>query len=219
MKNIMLIAPPAAGKGTQSDLISKKYKIPHISIGDIFRDISKEDTEIGIYIREILSSGKLVKDEITYEVVKERLAKEDCQNGFVIDGFPRNIEQAIHYDEILKSIGQEIGYVISLDIDREILEKRIIGRRICEDCGAIFNINDSENAPTQESVCDNCGGRLYQRSDDNIEAFNTRYQTYLDKTEPIIKHYQEIGVLKHVNGIGSIEEVFQRIENIVGDEK
>ncbi len=218
MKNIMLVAPPAAGKGTQAELITEKYHIPHISTGDILRDISKEDTEMGIYVRETLSSGNLVKDEITYELVKQRLEKDDCKNGFIIDGFPRNLEQAIHYDEILKSLGFEVGNVISIDIDRDILEKRIVGRRICEDCGAIYNINVLENTPKQESVCDECGGRLYQRSDDNIEAFNTRYQTYLDKTEPIIKHYEKQGVLKHVDGIGTIEEVFQRIDKIIGDE-
>lgn len=219
MKNIMLVAAPAAGKGTQADLLSQKYNIPHISTGDILREIAQEETEMGIYIRDILSTGQLVKDEITYELVEQRLRKSDCQNGFIIDGFPRNVEQAIHYDEILKNIGQEIGYVIYIDIDKDILEKRIIGRRICEDCQAIYNINDSEYAPKEESVCDVCGGRLYQRSDDNIESFNTRYQTYLEKTEPIIKHYQDLGVLKRVNGLGTIEEVFERIERIIRGEE
>lgn len=219
MKNIMLVAPPAAGKGTQAGLITSKYNIPHISTGDILRDISREDTEMGIYVREILTSGQLVKDEITYELVRQRLSKDDCKNGFVIDGFPRNLDQAIHYDEMIQSLGYKIGNVISIDIDRDILEKRIVGRRICENCQAIYNINVPENTPKQDSICDNCGGRLYQRSDDNIESFNTRYQTYLDKTEPIIKHYEEQGVLKHVDGVGTIEEVFQRIEEIIGDER
>ena len=218
MKNIMLVAPPAAGKGTQAEKLEKKYNIPHISTGDILRDISKEESEMGIYVRETLSSGKLVKDEITYELVKNRITKDDCHNGFIIDGFPRNLDQAIHYDEILKSIGSDVGIVISIDIDRDILEKRIVGRRICEDCGAIYNVNDPAQTPKNESVCDKCGGRIYQRSDDNIESFNTRYQTYIDKTEPIIKHYEEQGVLRHVDGVGSIDEVFSRIEKIIGDE-
>ena len=218
MKNIMLVAPPAAGKGTQAEKLEKKYNIPHISTGDILRDISKEESEMGIYVRETLSSGKLVKDEITYELVKNRLQQDDCKNGFIIDGFPRNLDQAIHYDEILKSIGSNVGIVISIDIDRDILEKRIVGRRICEDCGAIYNVNDPAQTPKNESVCDKCGGRIYQRSDDNIESFNTRYQTYIDKTEPIIKHYEEQGVLRHVDGVGSIDEVFSRIEKIIGDE-
>ena len=128
------------------------------------------------------------------------------------------LDQAIHYDEILKSIGSNVGIVISIDIDRDILEKRIVGRRICEDCGAIYNVNDPAQTPKNESVCDNCGGRIYQRSDDNIESFNTRYQTYIDKTEPIIKHYEDQGVLRHVDGVGSIDEVFSRIDKIIGDE-
>ena len=218
MKNIMLVAPPAAGKGTQAEKLVEKYNIPHISTGDILRDISKEESEMGIYVRETLSSGKLVKDEITYELVKNRLQQDDCKNGFIIDGFPRNLDQAIHYDEILKSIGSNVGIVISIDIDRDILEKRIVGRRICEDCGAIYNVNDPAQTPKNESVCDNCGGRIYQRSDDNIESFNTRYQTYIDKTEPIIKHYEDQGVLRHVDGVGSIDEVFARIDKIIGDE-
>ena len=218
MKNIMLVAPPAAGKGTQAEKLVEKYNIPHISTGDILRDISKEESEMGIYVRETLSSGKLVKDEITYELVKNRLQQDDCKNGFIIDGFPRNLDQAIHYDEILKSIGSNVGIVISIDIDRDILEKRIVGRRICEDCGAIYNVNDPAQTPKNESVCDNCGGRIYQRSDDNIESFNTRYQTYIDKTEPIIKHYEDQGVLRHVDGVGSIDEVFSRIDKIIGDE-
>ena len=218
MKNIMLVAPPAAGKGTQAEKLVEKYNIPHISTGDILRDISKEESEMGIYVRETLSSGKLVKDEITYELVKNRLQQDDCKNGFIIDGFPRNLDQAIHYDEILKSIGSNVGIVISIDIDRDILEKRIVGRRICEDCGAIYNVNDPAQTPKNESVCDKCGGRIYQRSDDNIESFNTRYQTYIDKTEPIIKHYEEQGVLRHVDGVGSIDEVFARIDKIIGDE-
>ena len=218
MKNIMLVAPPAAGKGTQAEKLVEKYNIPHISTGDILRDISKEESEMGIYVRETLSSGKLVKDEITYELVKNRLQQDDCRNGFIIDGFPRNLDQAIHYDEILKSIGSNVGIVISIDIDRDILEKRIVGRRICEDCGAIYNVNDPAQTPKNESVCDNCGGRIYQRSDDNIESFNTRYQTYIDKTEPIIKHYEDQGVLRHVDGVGSIDEVFARIDKIIGDE-
>ena len=132
MKNIMLIAPPAAGKGTQAEMIEKKYNIPHISTGDILRDVSKENSELGNYVRETLASGNLVKDEITYELVKERLSKDDCKNGYIIDGFPRNFEQALAYDNILDEIGYNVGIVIVIDIDKETLEKRIIGRRICD---------------------------------------------------------------------------------------
>ena len=144
MKNIMFIAPPAAGKGTQAELVNKKYSLPHISTGDILREISKEDSEIGSYVYETLASGKLVKDEITYQLIEDRLSKEDCKNGFIIDGFPRNLDQAIEYDKILAKLGYNIGNVILIDINEKTLEKRITGRRICEDCKSIYNINDEK---------------------------------------------------------------------------
>jgi len=215
MKNIMFIAPPAAGKGTQAELIVKKYHIPHISTGDILREISKEDSEMGEYVRETLASGKLVKDEITYQLIENRLKEEDCKNGYIIDGFPRNIDQAHEYDKILKKLGYEIGNVILINIDKQTLEKRITGRRLCEKCNAIYNINDKNNTPKVESVCDHCGGSLYQRSDDNLESFQTRYEMYLEKTEPIIEHYKKNGVLKEVDGNKSVKEIFKSIEDII----
>ena len=215
MKNIMFIAPPAAGKGTQAELIVEKYHIPHISTGDILRDISKENSEIGEYVRETLANGQLVKDEITYQLIEERLKKEDCKNGYIIDGFPRSIEQAYQYDKIIKKLGYDIGNVILIEVDKEIIEKRITGRRICEDCKSIYNINDSNNIPKIESICDNCGGKLYQRSDDNIESFQTRYKTYQDKTEPIINHYRKKGVLKTVDGNDTVENIFKKIDKII----
>ena len=123
MKNIMFIAPPAAGKGTQAEMVVMKYEIPHISTGDILREISKEDSELGNYVLETLTSGKLVKDEITYQLIEERLKKEDCKNGFIIDGFPRTLDQAIKYDEILNRLGEQVGYVFLLEIDEKTLEK------------------------------------------------------------------------------------------------
>lgn len=215
MKNIMFIAPPAAGKGTQAELVVEKYHIPHISTGDILREISKEDSEIGEYVRETMASGKLVKDEITYQLIEDRLKKDDCKKGFLMDGFPRNLDQAIEYDKILKKLNYEVGNVILIDIDKEILEKRITGRRLCEKCGAIYNINDENMTPKIESVCDDCGGKLYQRSDDNLESFQTRYQTYLDKTEPIIGHYKKQNVLKVVDGNDTIDNIFKKIDEII----
>jgi len=221
MKNIMFIAPPAAGKGTQAELVVAKYHIPHISTGDILREISKEDSEVGNYVAETLASGRLVKDEITYQLIEDRLQKDDCKNGFIIDGFPRSIEQAVEYDGILKRLGYEVGNVISIVIDEKTLEKRITGRRICENCKAIYNINDEKSAPQIESTCDLCGGKLYQRNDDNLEAFQVRYQMYQEKTEPIIEHYRKQGVLKEVNGNDTVENVFSKIDKIIssnGDE-
>ena len=215
MKNIMFIAPPAAGKGTQAELVEAKYHIPHISTGDILRQISKEESEVGIYIAETLASGKLVKDEITYQLIENRLKEPDCKNGYIIDGFPRNLDQAVEYDKILSKIGYEVGNVISIVIDEKTLEKRITGRRVCEDCHAVYNINETSSAPELESVCDNCGGKLYQRNDDNIEAFQTRYKMYQEKTEPIIEHYRKQGVLFEVNGNDTVENVFQEIDKII----
>lgn len=213
----MFIAPPAAGKGTQAELVVEKYGIPHISTGDILREISKEDSELGHYVFETLASGKLVKDEITYQLIQDRLSKDDCKNGFIIDGFPRNLEQAIEYDKILANLGYTIGNVIYININEKTLEKRITGRRICEDCKTIFNINDQASAPQIESVCDNCGGKLYQRNDDNLEAFQTRYQMYLEKTEPIIEHYRKQNVLHEVNGEDTVENVFKEIDKIISE--
>lgn len=217
MKNIMFIAPPAAGKGTQAELVTKKYNIPHISTGDILREISKEDSEIGSYVYETLASGKLVKDEITYKLIEERLNKEDCKNGYIIDGFPRNLDQAVEYDKILANLGYEIGNVIYLEISEKTLEKRITGRRLCEDCHAIYNINDKNSSPKVESVCDKCGGKLYQRNDDNLEAFQTRYQMYLEKTAPIIEHYKKQNVLHVINGEDTVENIFNAVDEIISN--
>jgi adenylate kinase len=215
MKNIMFIAPPAAGKGTQAELVVEKYNIPHISTGDILREISKEDSEIGNYVYETLASGQLVKDDITYQLIEDRLKKDDCRNGYIIDGFPRNIDQAYKYDEILDRLGYDIGNVIYINIDKKILEKRITGRRICENCNTIYNINDENNAPEIESVCDVCGGKLYQRSDDNLEAFQTRYAMYQEKTEPILDHYRKKNVLVEIDGNDSVENIFKKIDEII----
>lgn len=215
MKSIIFIAPPAAGKGTQSAIIEKKYNLPHISTGDILREESKKDTELGRYIAEVLSNGGLVKDEITYELLTNRLSKEDCKNGYVLDGFPRNIEQAYKYDEILKNLNQKLGYVIMLDISKEILEKRITGRRICQECGAVYNINSPKEMPQVESTCDKCKGRLYQRNDDNITSFNNRYELYIEKTKPLLDYYKEKGILYVISGNDTVERVSNKIEKVL----
>ena len=217
MKNIMFIAPPSAGKGTQAELVVAKYNLPHISTGEILREISKEDSELGHYVAETLASGNLVKDEITYQLIEERLKKEDCQNGFIIDGFPRTLDQAIEYDKILAKLNYDVGNVILINIDAKTLEKRVTGRRICENCKTIFNINIESQAPEVESVCDACGGKLYQRSDDNLESFQNRYKTYQEKTEPIIEHYRKQNVLHEVNGDDTVEIVFAEIDKIISE--
>ena len=215
MRNIIFIAPPAAGKGTQSAILEKKYNLPHISTGDILREESKKDTELGRYIAEVLSSGSLVKDDVTYTLLQNRLSESDCQNGYVLDGFPRNIEQAYKYDEILKNLNQELGYVIKLDINEETLEKRITGRRICENCKTVYNINSETEKPKQESICDKCGGRLYQRNDDNVTSFRNRYKVYVEKTKPLLDYYKEKGILYVINGDDSVESIAKKIDKVL----
>lgn len=215
MKNIIFIAPPAAGKGTQSSIIEKKYFLPHISTGDILRNESKKDSELGRYISEVLDRGSLVKDEVTYELLKDRLSQPDCQNGYVLDGFPRNIEQAYQYDKILKDLNQELGFVIELDIEEEILEKRITGRRVCLDCGAVYNINSEEEKPKIESVCDKCGGKLYQRNDDNVTSFKNRYNLYIEKTQPLLDYYAKKGILYVINGNNSVDNIAKEIDTVL----
>ena len=215
MKNIIFIAPPAAGKGTQSAILEKKYNLPHISTGDILREESKKDSELGRYIAEVLSTGSLVKDEVTYELLTNRLSSEDCKNGYVLDGFPRNIEQAHKYDEILTKLNQKLGYVIMIDIPKDVLEKRITGRRICQNCGAVYNINSNLEKPSQESICDKCGNRLYQRNDDNITSFNNRYDLYLEKTKPLLDYYKEKGILYVVSGDDTVESISNKIDKVL----
>ncbi len=218
MKNIMFIAPPAAGKGTQAEIMVNKYHIPHISTGDILRDIAKEDSEMGNYVRETLASGELVKDSITYKLIEDRLSKDDCKNGYIIDGFPRNIDQAKEYDKILSNLGYDLGLVIILDIDKDVLEKRITGRRVCENCKATYNINNPESCPKKESICDKCGGNLYQRDDDNLESFRVRYKNYEDKTKAIIEYYKDRDVIRKVDGTLSIDEVAKEIDEVINNE-
>ena len=215
MKNIIFVAPPAAGKGTQSAILKKKYNLVHISTGEILRQEASADSELGRYISEVLASGGLVKNEITYNLISKRLAQKDCQNGYILDGFPRNIEQAYEFDKILKNLNQTLDYVIVLDIKEEVLEKRITGRRICENCNAVYNINTERERPKEESICDKCGGRLYQRNDDNITSFKHRYNLYLEKTKPLLDYYQAKGILYIINGDDSIENIAKKIDEII----
>ena len=212
-----MLGAPGAGKGTQAKRIAEQYGIPHVSTGDIFRANIKEQTPLGMEAKSYMDRGELVPDELTVKILLDRVAKDDCKNGYIIDGFPRNLDQAHEYDKILNNLGYEVGNVILLNIDKETLEKRITGRRLCEDCGAIYNINDPKNSPKEESICDNCGGKLYQRSDDNLEAFQTRYAMYLEKTAPIIDYYRDKNVLKEVNGDDTVENIFAQIDKIINE--
>ena len=217
MRNIILIAPQAAGKGTQSALIEEMYKIPHISTGDLLRAARSEETETGRTIIKCQDEGILVPQEIVNEVLEKRLMEDDCQDGFILDGYPRNLMQANYLDEFLKKINHEANYVIYLNVSKEEVLKRITGRQMCETCGANYNINYPEQKPKKEGICDKCGGKLIQRSDDTEESIYNRLNIFYNDTLPLIEIYKERNILYEVNGIGSVEEIFKDIKNILGD--
>lgn len=212
MKNIILIAAPAAGKGTLSDLLVKKYDYLHISTGDLLREVSKENTELGQKIAKMLKNGELVTDEIVFELLENKLRQVD--KPYILDGFPRTINQAYKYDELIQKLNKDLGIVVVLNCDYEILKKRIVGRYLCKDCGSIYNTLTGVNTPKQEGICDNCGGDLYKRSDDNEESFKTRYETYLEKTKPLIDFYEKKGNLYYINS-QTTDTMLKEIEDLL----
>lgn len=219
MMNIILLAAPAAGKGTLSELLQKEYHLAHISTGDLLREAATLEDELGKKIKDILASGKLVSDEIVYDLLMRRLAEPDCQNGFILDGFPRNVEQAKKYDEILDKLHLSLGYVFLLDVDKTVLESRITGRRLCSKCGAIYNVNVAESKPKKDGICDRCGGTLYQRDDDNSKSFQVRYDTYLEKTSPLIDFYQQRNLLYRIDAGKDKVYTFEQAKQILDKEK
>lgn len=200
--NIILLGAPGAGKGTQATRISEKFGLPHISTGDIFRDNIKRQTKIGMLAKSYTDKGQLVPDEVTCEIVKDRLQNADCKNGYLLDGFPRNLFQAEELDKFSK-----VDAVINIDIDLSLLMDRLCGRRVCKECGESYHVNFLNG----KTICEKCGGELYQRKDDNEETVGNRLNVYSEQTAPLIKFYTEKGVLRNVNGVGTIEEVFARI--------
>ena len=214
---IILLGPPGAGKGTQAAGIVEKYNIPHISTGDIFRKNIKEGTELGKKAKGYIDQGLLVPDELTVGLVTDRIAQSDCEKGFMLDGFPRNVAQAQHLDEYLKEVGISLDKVVNIEVDKDILVGRAVGRRICKSCGATYHVEF--NPPKVDGVCDVCGGELYQRADDNEETVSKRIQVYLDETKPLVNYYSEEGIIANINGQQSIDEVFGDIVAALGSEK
>ena len=214
---IILLGPPGAGKGTQAAGIVEKYNIPHISTGDIFRKNIKEGTDLGKKAKEYMDQGLLVPDELTVGLVTDRITQEDCKNGFMLDGFPRNVSQAEQLDTFLKENNIELSNVINIEVDKNILVSRAVGRRICKSCGATYHVEF--NPPKIEGVCNVCQGELYQRADDNEETVSKRIQVYLDETKPLADYYAKEGILSNINGQQSIDEVFADIVAALGSEK
>ncbi|URN96209.1 MAG: adenylate kinase [Candidatus Pristimantibacillus lignocellulolyticus] len=207
--NILFMGPPGAGKGTQAERIVEEFNIPHISTGDAFRLAMKQSTPIGLKAKEYIDQGLLVPDEITNGIVKERLAQADCQNGFLLDGFPRTLQQAEALDGMLQELGRTIDHVVNLSVDRNLLLARLTGRRICKSCGATYHV--MFNPPKVDGVCDKDAGELYQRSDDTEEKVGTRLDEYTSKTAPLLNFYSEKGTLREVDGERDINLVTAEI--------
>ncbi|WP_110113937.1 adenylate kinase [Bacillus sp. CGMCC 1.16541] len=212
--NLVLMGLPGAGKGTQAERIVETYDIPHISTGDMFRAAIKEGTQLGLKAKSFMDQGALVPDEVTIGIVRERLNKEDCQTGFLLDGFPRTVAQAEALEAILEELNKKMTYVINIDVDQSILMERLTGRRICKDCGSTYHL--VFNPPTKEGVCDKCGGELYQRADDNEETVANRLEVNVKQSQPLLSFYEERGYLRNINGDQDINNVFDDIRNLLG---
>lgn len=214
MKIIMLGAP-GAGKGTQAKQIAKKYCIPHISTGDIFRANIKEQTPLGMEAKTYMDKGQLVPDELTVKILLDRVAKDDCKDGYVLDGFPRTIPQAKVLDEAVAKLGESIDYAINVDVPDENIVNRMSGRRACVKCGATYHI--VHVPPKAEGICDTCGSELILRDDDKPETVKNRLKIYHEQTQPLIDFYQEKGILKEVDGTKDMNDVFNEIVQILGE--
>ena len=208
---LILLGPPGAGKGTQASAIVKRYNIPHISTGDIFRLNIKENTPLGKEVKSYLDAGILVPDELVVDIVKDRLKKSDCENGFILDGYPRTINQAEVLDKELAKMGTKLDAVINIFLDVQLLIERAVGRRLCKNCGATYHIKF--HPPKQDGICDICGGELYQRDDDKEETVKKRIEIYLTQTKPLIEYYKDKDILVNIDGAQSIEDTFNEIIN------
>lgn len=211
--NLILLGPPGAGKGTQAKNLVKRYAIPQISTGDILRSAVKEQSPMGIKAKEYMDSGALVPDAVVVGIVDERLDKADCENGFILDGFPRTVAQANALKEMLASKGRTLEHVISISVDKDELLQRITGRRTCKSCGKGYHVLFDPSRV--DGICDECGGDLFQRDDDQEETMARRLDVYEDQTAPLIAYYEGESLLRSLPGTGSIDDIFNRIVTIV----
>ena len=211
--NIVLMGLPGAGKGTQAEKIVEKYAIPHISTGDMFRAAIKEGTELGLKAKSFMDEGKLVPDEVTIGIVRERLSQADCEKGFLLDGFPRTVPQAEALDSILEELGRPIEHTINIDVQKDELVARLSGRRICKTCGASYHL--IFNPPAEEGKCDKDGGELYTRADDNPETVENRLAVNMNQAQPLLDFYQAKGVLTNIDGQQDIDKVFADLDALL----
>ena len=211
--NIILMGLPGAGKGTQASEIVKKFPIPHISTGDMFRKAIKDETNLGREAKSYMDRGELVPDEVTVGIVKERISEDDAKKGFLLDGFPRTIEQAEALNSIMSELDREIDAVINIEVPEEELMNRLTGRRICEKCGTTYHL--VFNPPKVDGICDIDGGKLYQREDDNPETVSNRLSVNVKQSKPILEYYNEKGVLKNIDGSKDIDEVTKDVIDIL----
>lgn len=211
---LVLLGAPGAGKGTQAKKLIEKYGIPQISTGDLLRAAVAEGTQLGKEAKSYMDKGELVPDSVVLGMVEERLKQDDCRNGYILDGFPRNTLQADALDKMLVSLGMPLKAALSVDVPSDDLMKRLTGRRTCKACGQMFNIYF--NPSKEEGKCDKCDGELFQRDDDREETIRKRLDVYNSQTSPLIEYYKGRGILKSVTGTGNIDEIFKKVCNVLG---
>lgn len=207
--NILIMGVAGSGKGTMAEFIKKHYKIPHISSGEMFRESIRNKTPLGLLAKQYIDHGLLVPDDVTIQMVRERLMQPDCDNGYLLDGFPRTMIQTGAFEKLIDDSSRELDKVINLNVGFEVLEERITGRRLCEDCGTIYNIHNHQ--PEVEGVCDVCGGKLYQRSDDTVQQLEIRIKEYEHLTKPVIDFYIGKGDVIQIDASKEVEEVWNEL--------
>ena len=213
--NIIFVAPPAAGKGTQSNLLVEKYGIAHISTGDLLREEVASGSDLGLSLKDKMASGELISDDIVLGLLKNRLMKDDVKKGFILDGYPRTLNQANTLDTMLEELNMKIDHVLYLDMDKELAMHRALGRLTCPKCGKGYNKYEEVMKPKVDGKCDKCSSDLVSRSDDNEETFNTRFDTYLDNTQPLLDYYKERELLTVIDNSGTPEDTFNKIKEVI----
>lgn len=211
---LLLMGAPGAGKGTQAALLKNAYNIPHVSTGDMFREAIKLDSELGRKVKTYMDKGELVPDSVTVEVMADRLAKDDCKDGFLLDGYPRTLKQGQELDLLLKRLNIKLDKVFNFVVKEEILIRRILGRRVCKKCGAGYHVDTLK--PKVEGVCDVCGGELISRKDDTYETIKNRISVYEKQTKPLVEYYEKQDLLVELDGSKDLNETFVEIKDILG---